>query len=58
MAKTKKFGYVEPAAYFPPEVWEKLQRGDYDKKDDEKENMYREESKRMIEKQKKRKEKK
>ena len=49
MAKAKKFGYMEPADYFPPEIREMFEKGEFDKKElEEKKNEYRDQSKRMI----------
>lgn len=59
MAKSKKFGYVEPDNYFPPEVLKMFEKADKDQNpaaaEKPKNNPYRDESKRLIEKDRKKK---
>lgn len=55
MAKSKKFGYVEPDDYFPPEIRKMFENGGADQPADEKQNPYREQSKKMIDEQRKKK---
>lgn len=54
MAKSKKYGYVEPADYFPPEVRKMFETGETEPAQ-EKKNPYRDQSKKMIEEQRKKK---
>ena len=52
-AKQKQFGYIEPEDYFPPEVRKMFE--EQEAEEEKKKNPYREQSKRLIEKQAKKK---
>ena len=59
MAKSKKFAYVEPDDYFPPEVRKMFEKSGEEENPaaatKPKSNPYRDESKRLIEKDRKKK---
>ena len=56
MAKAKKYGYVEPDGYFPPEIRKMFEeKAEAESNKNDQSNAYRDQSKRLIDAQKKKK---